>query len=322
MDTQPKVTVGIPTYNRPDGLLRTLQQITGQTYRNLEIVVSNNASTNGMVAAVLNRCAELDPRIRAVHQSENIGIVRNFKFVLGAATSDYFMWAADDDEWDPHFIERCVEAMLASNVGTVMPGFMRHNRPLNAKGVANLPRMTGEDRFADVLAFYSAMPHSIYYGLHRRSTLDWYLEEDHALNDDEYLIVRQILHSGVMTLPEHVLYTAGIDDAQYQIKMPKEGPDRYFYQYRRLIRYAQLVAECERLDDAQKMVLLQRVVLTKLWFVLRFEGDMRKPEQVAQARKLYDFVAEIDFNHLDLFTKIIRDTKAAVAASRAAQASA
>ena len=42
---QPLVSVGIPTYNRPEGLRRTLECITKQTYKNLEIIVSNNCSS-------------------------------------------------------------------------------------------------------------------------------------------------------------------------------------------------------------------------------------------------------------------------------------
>jgi len=322
MSTPPRVTVGIPTYNRPDGLLRTLQQITAQTHANLEIVVSNNCSTNGLVAAVLNRCAELDPRIRAFHQPENLGIVKNFKFVLRQAASDFFMWAADDDEWDPTFIERCMQGHARSQVGTVMTGFYRHNRALDVKGPAVLPKMTGEDRFADAMNFYRAMPHSMFYGVHRRATLDWYLQEEDGANDDEYLLIQQILTHGILTLPEHLLYTAGINDAQYQIKLPQEAPDRYFYQYKRLLRYGELLAECRHVDDAQKMKLLHTVVLAKLWFVLRFEHGMRDPAQHAMAQQIYDFLNELDVNHLPVYTQLIRNAKQAMVKMQAAQAEA
>ena len=43
-DATPMVTVGIPTFNRPEGLERTLACITKQTYTNLEIIVSDNCS--------------------------------------------------------------------------------------------------------------------------------------------------------------------------------------------------------------------------------------------------------------------------------------
>jgi glycosyltransferase involved in cell wall biosynthesis len=308
----PLVSIGIPTYNRPDGLLRTLQQITAQTYRNLEIVVSNNASTNPMVAALLARCAELDSRIRVINQTENVGILKNFQFVLNNTRADYFMWAADDDEWDPRFIATCVENMLTHDVGTVMPGFMRHNRALGAKGQANLPKMTGGDRYADVLAFYRTTPHSIFYGLHKRSTVAWFGNADGDAADDEYFLVRQMLDHGILTLPEVVLYTAGINDAKYQIKLPKEAEDRYFFQGRRLLNFARLILDSTVLTDLQKLELMQKVVLTKLSFVLNFESELRRPDQLALTRLIYVFIAQIDVNNLGAYASLVAQANAAL----------
>ena len=77
----PLVSVGIPTYNRPDGLRRTLECITGQTYRNLEIIVSDNCSPNPDADKVGKEFAQKDPRIQYFRQKENTGGF-NFKFVL------------------------------------------------------------------------------------------------------------------------------------------------------------------------------------------------------------------------------------------------
>ncbi|MBL0182765.1 MAG: glycosyltransferase family 2 protein [Chitinophagaceae bacterium] len=107
----PLVTVGIPTYNRPEGLERTLACITNQTYSNLEIIVSDNCSTNPDVLHVLQKYAELDKRVTCHIQKKNLSIVPNFQFLLDNASGKYFMWAADDDQWNNDFIERCVLAM-------------------------------------------------------------------------------------------------------------------------------------------------------------------------------------------------------------------
>jgi glycosyltransferase involved in cell wall biosynthesis len=109
----PLVTVGIPTYNRPKGLERTLQCIVDQTYRNLEIIVSDNCSTNEEVQPILKKFAALDNRIKYVIQETNLSIVPNFQFLLDKANGEFFMWAADDDYWDNNFIEVCVQGMQA-----------------------------------------------------------------------------------------------------------------------------------------------------------------------------------------------------------------
>ncbi len=91
------VSIGIPTYNRPEGLKKTLECVTGQTYKNLEIIVSDNCSTNTDVEKVVTKYIKKDKRIKFYRQAENKGAPFNFKYVLGKSTGKYFMWAADDD---------------------------------------------------------------------------------------------------------------------------------------------------------------------------------------------------------------------------------
>jgi len=116
---EPLVSVGIPCYNRPEGLRRTLECITGQTYTNLEIIVSDNCSPNPEVERVGREFAEKDPRVKYVRQSDNLGALPNFHYVLRTANGKYFMWGSDDDEWSPNFIEAtysCLEKNPDSNM--------------------------------------------------------------------------------------------------------------------------------------------------------------------------------------------------------------
>lgn len=106
------VSVGIPCYNRPDGLRRTLECITRQTYENLEIVISDNFSENSGVEAIGREYAEKDSRIRYFRQEKNIGAYKNFEFVLNQSKGTYFMWASDDDLWDLDYISSCMEILL------------------------------------------------------------------------------------------------------------------------------------------------------------------------------------------------------------------
>jgi glycosyltransferase involved in cell wall biosynthesis len=107
----PLVSIGIPTFNRPEGLLRTISCVQAQTYSNLEILVSDNASPNPAVAQVLQDICEKDPRIHCVRQETNIGACRNFKYVFDHTSATYFMWMSDDDLWEPTFIERGISAL-------------------------------------------------------------------------------------------------------------------------------------------------------------------------------------------------------------------
>jgi glycosyltransferase domain-containing protein len=105
------VTVGIPTYNRPELLSSALELICNQTYRNLQIIVSDNASENPKVAEVVQERMRADPRISYHRHPTNLGSVKNFSSLIDKATGEFFLWAADDDRWEPFFIERCVEQL-------------------------------------------------------------------------------------------------------------------------------------------------------------------------------------------------------------------
>ena len=267
-ETTPLVTVGIPTYNRPEGLERTLQQITNQTYKNLEIIVSNNASEDHRVQEVINRYQSVDSRIISFLQKENIGLIANFKFVLKNASGDFFMWAADDDEWHPSFIEVCFNAI--GKYGTAMTGFIRHHRFHNTKTHGMLPVMNGEDKFADIIAFYSnEPPNSIFYGLHRKDTMMWLLNAD--VIDDYFVIIKQILDFGVVTIPDKILHVAGINDPVYKIKFTPKYQDRYFNQYEFFVKNINFIAEQSALNSVQKIEILRRVLIYILRFVLVFE---------------------------------------------------
>lgn len=110
-DAQPLVTIGIPTYNRAStSLPRVLSVATAQTYPNLEILVSDNASTDSTEVVV---GAVQDERVRYVKQPVNLGANGNFNYLVNAARGTFFHMLHDDDQVDPDFIERCVAALAA-----------------------------------------------------------------------------------------------------------------------------------------------------------------------------------------------------------------
>jgi Glycosyltransferases involved in cell wall biogenesis len=107
----PLVSVGIATYNRPKGLNRTLECITGQTYTNLEIIVSDNCSPGNETYEVVMSYKLNDSRIKYFRQEKNFGMTNNGLFTLKQASGEYFLHANDDDEWYPDYIEKCVAVL-------------------------------------------------------------------------------------------------------------------------------------------------------------------------------------------------------------------
>lgn len=115
------VTIGIPTRNRARGYLRdALGSAVAQAYPNLEILVSDNCSTDDTEAAVRGWD---DPRVRYFRHTTDIGANGNFNFLLAAAKGEYFLLLHDDDMLDPDFVEVCLQAVDgAGDVGIIRTG--------------------------------------------------------------------------------------------------------------------------------------------------------------------------------------------------------
>lgn len=118
---QPFVTIAIPTYNRGGSYLKdALKSATGQTYQNLEIIVSNNCSEDNTEEIVKSFN---DPRIRYFRQRTNIGMTKNLIFCLEEAKGDYFLLLADDDMVDSDFVDVCMKAAnYNADIGVILTG--------------------------------------------------------------------------------------------------------------------------------------------------------------------------------------------------------
>lgn len=112
MATSPLVSIGMPVYNGEAYLRGALDALLEQDYPNLEIVLSNNASTDA-TEAICREYAERDGRIRYHRRARNTPAYENFNYVFQESRGQFFMWAAYDDLWHRSFVSRCVEALLA-----------------------------------------------------------------------------------------------------------------------------------------------------------------------------------------------------------------
>ncbi len=151
----PRLTVGLPVYNGERFIGEALEAILGQTYEDFELIVSDNASTDG-TADICRHYAEQDSRIRYVRQERNIGLIPNHVFVLEEARGELFKCAAHDDLYARDLLERCVDvldedpdavlshawAAMIDGSGTVIGTF--------GQGVA-MDSLRAPDRFRNVL---------------------------------------------------------------------------------------------------------------------------------------------------------------------------
>jgi glycosyltransferase involved in cell wall biosynthesis len=105
MDRPPTVTVCIPTYNRADLLRSSLQSVLWQSLRDIEVIVSDNASTDDTEEVVRSLG---DPRVIYDRNEENIGLFANMSRCLSLGSGTYRVVLPDDDLMLPGNLERKV----------------------------------------------------------------------------------------------------------------------------------------------------------------------------------------------------------------------
>lgn len=108
----PRLTIGLITYNGADNLRRCIDSLLSQTFTDFELLIHDNASTDG-TSEICTEYAMLDSRVRHVRHPHTVPQSVNFRGVLMAAQTELFMWAADDDIWGSEFARLCISELDA-----------------------------------------------------------------------------------------------------------------------------------------------------------------------------------------------------------------
>jgi len=197
--------------------------IRAQSYQNLDIVISDNASPDPHVSQLVLAKLEQDPRIRYFRQDSNIGPSANFIFVLRKAKGSFFMWAADDDEWHPSFIEKLLQTLLKNSSNGLAfcdfdvhypDGTVCHSYGSFYQAYEDFLRDTGPSRvFSYALQDPERGKANLIYGLFRREALindfvDSYFHSK-AWGAD-MLFVCDVLSRWSFSLVPEKLFTVGI----------------------------------------------------------------------------------------------------------------
>ena len=96
MMEQPLVSLCVPTFNRASSLRESWKYIAGQDYDRLEIIISDNGSTDE-TETVCRALAGADPRVRYIRHPHNIGLYQNHYFLLDASRGDFICFVHDHD---------------------------------------------------------------------------------------------------------------------------------------------------------------------------------------------------------------------------------
>jgi glycosyltransferase involved in cell wall biosynthesis len=111
----PLVTIGIPTLNRPEMLAKAVRSALEQDYKNIEVVVCDNASAPPARAALEPFLQ--DARLRYVYYDEHVGMVANWNRCFEMAKGDLWLCLSDDDWIEPSAVQKMVVRFKDGAVG-------------------------------------------------------------------------------------------------------------------------------------------------------------------------------------------------------------
>jgi glycosyltransferase involved in cell wall biosynthesis len=168
---EPLVTIGIPTHNRRATLPRAVESALVQTHRELEVIVFDNASTDG-TAELARELPARDERLRYVRRESNIGPEANMDGAFRAGSGEYVMLVADDDWIDPDYVERCLAALRERpelSVAAGRPRYLRDGAEVDYGAPIELLQTSGAAR---VRAYFARVDDNApFYGLARREAV-------------------------------------------------------------------------------------------------------------------------------------------------------
>jgi glycosyltransferase involved in cell wall biosynthesis len=206
MKTRPTVSIGLPVYNGDEYLCAAIESALSQAYNNIELIISDNNSTDKTQELCLAYAAT-DHRVRYFRQDKNIGPQGNFHFVATKAEGELFTWLAHDDILEPHFISEAVEYILPRpEVKLVAGDFKLIDSDGNDVGVEKLEAVRGhlpwESRRTKLFRYYPiANSHFCIYGLMRTAVCRSVLQsvpDPKLMGGSEWPILTRIAVQGQM----------------------------------------------------------------------------------------------------------------------------
>jgi glycosyltransferase involved in cell wall biosynthesis len=153
MDHEKIVSVGVPVFNGERFLRNALQSLLDQDYPYLEIIISDNSSTDG-TANICKEFMSKDKRIKYSRNSCNIGGAANFNKLIDAASGEYFMWFACDDLLKQNYVSKLVQLLddKSNSIAFCIPNAIDEN----GKFLGDAPKfkqLVGKNKFDGLCRF-------------------------------------------------------------------------------------------------------------------------------------------------------------------------
>ena len=157
IDKRQKVSIGIPTYNRCNLLGDAINSALKQTYKNIEIIVFDNDSTDDTDQIIFSF---EDSRLFYFRNDKNIGMVGNWNSCLEKATGEFFLLLSDDDILEEYAIEILIAGFIDDTISLSYGGVSfidENNFPLELNNLSAPEIESGRNLVLNILKYKRAV---------------------------------------------------------------------------------------------------------------------------------------------------------------------
>lgn len=270
MNTVPRLSIGLPVYNGEEYLAESLDALLGQSYEDFELIITDNASTDG-TEAICRRYVSRDSRIRYIRLPKNIGAAPNHNFAFTEAKGELYKWASHDDLYGRDLLRRCIEALdehpnvVLAHAGTaVIDGAGNVTQPFDYRHATDSPHP--QERFRSMLFEPGG---DDFYGVIRADVLRRVRPHDSYHHADRTFVAEIALHGQFHQVPELLYFRR-----DHPTRAERANPSKR--------------SRCANLDPRRANRLRHPTVRLLGEYVFGFVGAIRRaPLTPAQRRECY-----------------------------------
>jgi glycosyltransferase involved in cell wall biosynthesis len=282
----PKVTIGLPVYNGEATIAFAMESLLAQTFADLELVVSDNASTDATLE-VVSRYSVMDRRIRLLRHRTNLGVNGNYSAVAREARGTYFKWASSNDWCAPTLLERCITVLdERPDVVLVYPRTRLYKGSLDvAEDYDDAMDLRSESPSARVLRLLSNLRlNNVMNGVIRVSALRQTRLLSPYYSSDRILTGHLALLGKFVEIPEPLFYRRMDPEGATQMRSRVElqeffypGRDwrRLFQNWRTLAGWFRMVLAA-RIAPSEKVPIVLHLMRSCYWGWRGLAGDVRE----------------------------------------------
>lgn len=239
IDPLPLVSIVITSYNRKKTIAKAIESALAQDYQNLEIIISDNCSTDGSEEIIKQYTK--DPRVHYSVNQTNIGMLENFKLAINEKSSGkYFSIVNSDDEYiGSSFISNSIELIKKYENVVLVKGASFHKRIRNGKYYS----YRNNDEFEKGIDYFKKFTFNEDFGwagvLIERSYIQRYKLLDSPVIGADYFINLQLALTGNIGFVKEMAYQFNIHDSNSSLQSYNlDQIDEIFIELRKLYKFA------------------------------------------------------------------------------------